>query len=91
MKKLIDLSHSQYSAVKLTVADKIPSYLKDFPDIEDEAINAVYDLCEDSDPNVRMFFVRVLLLLLNMSKLGSNTWVPYHQCRIQGANQMGEA
>ncbi|KAK7692179.1 hypothetical protein QCA50_003802 [Cerrena zonata] len=54
LKKLIDLAHSQHPSVKLTVAEKIPAYLKDFPELEDEAINAVYDLCEDPDPTVRI-------------------------------------
>ena len=89
MKKLIDLSHSQYSAVKLTVADKIPSYLKDFPDIEDEAINAVYDLCEDSDPNVRMLFGTGSLALVEHVKIrfeyvGTVPSVPYPRCKPNG-------
>ncbi|CAL1706135.1 unnamed protein product [Somion occarium] len=53
-KKLIDLAHSPYSSCKLTVAEKITLFIKDFPDLEDDAINAVYDLCEDQDPTVRI-------------------------------------
>lgn len=28
-------------------------YIKSSEDLEEAAINAVYDLCEDQDPNVR--------------------------------------
>ena len=34
-------------------AVNIAKFFKAFPDLEEDAINAVYDLCEDQDPNVR--------------------------------------
>jgi len=35
-------------------AINIAKFFKAFPDLEEDAINAVYDLCEDQDPNVRV-------------------------------------
>ena len=29
-------------------------FITEFQDLEDDAINAVYDLCEDQDPRVRL-------------------------------------
>ncbi|KAH9023563.1 hypothetical protein EDB83DRAFT_2555580, partial [Lactarius deliciosus] len=34
-------------------ASNIAKLFKAFPDLEEDAINALYDLCEDQDPNVR--------------------------------------
>ncbi|KAF8644795.1 hypothetical protein AX16_008257 [Volvariella volvacea WC 439] len=35
-------------------AGNIPSFFTDFPDLEEDAINAVYDLCEDQQDEVRI-------------------------------------
>ena len=53
LKKLIDLVHSPHSSLKSFAANNIKFFIKEFPELEDEAINAVYDLCEDQDPKVR--------------------------------------
>ncbi|KAI0074404.1 hypothetical protein K474DRAFT_1665400 [Panus rudis PR-1116 ss-1] len=54
LKRLIDSAHSPYTSVKLLVAKQLPGYIKDAGELEDDALNAVYDLCEDSEPNVRI-------------------------------------
>lgn len=45
--RLIDLAHSQHSALKIVAAGGIKHFIAEIPELEDDAINAVYDLCED--------------------------------------------
>ncbi|EIN11204.1 hypothetical protein PUNSTDRAFT_118713 [Punctularia strigosozonata HHB-11173 SS5] len=52
--QLIQLVHSSHVNIKSLVAENIPKYIKYFPDLEDDAINAVYDLCEDPDQQIRL-------------------------------------
>ncbi|KAI8992938.1 hypothetical protein BD414DRAFT_514013 [Trametes punicea] len=54
LKRLIDLAHSPHSSLKIIAATNFKLFIKDFPDLEDEAINAVYDLCEDPVSSVRI-------------------------------------
>lgn len=54
LKKLIVSSHSGSPALKILAAGNIPSLFNDFPELEEEAINAIYDLCEDQSPQVRI-------------------------------------
>lgn len=50
--ELIALTHSSYSLLKSYAAGHIHVFFNDFPDLEEDAINAVYDLCEDQDSKV---------------------------------------
>jgi len=52
LKKLIVSSHSGSPTLKILAAWNIPSLFNDFPELEEEAINAIYDLCEDQSPQV---------------------------------------
>ncbi|EPQ57138.1 hypothetical protein GLOTRDRAFT_120457 [Gloeophyllum trabeum ATCC 11539] len=54
LRRLIELAHSPSPALKSLVASNIKYYIKDFPDLEDDAINAVYDLCEDPISKIRI-------------------------------------
>ncbi|KAI0769397.1 hypothetical protein BD413DRAFT_83385 [Trametes elegans] len=54
LRRLIDLAHSQHPSLKIIAATNLKLFIKDFPDLEDEAINAVYDLCEDPASSVRI-------------------------------------
>ncbi|KAJ7141110.1 hypothetical protein C8R44DRAFT_692909 [Mycena epipterygia] len=53
LNKLIDLIHTPHPPLKILAAKNIPDLFNDFPDEEEAAINAVYDLCEDQSPIVR--------------------------------------
>ncbi|KAJ6567833.1 Fusaric acid resistance protein-like-domain-containing protein [Mycena sp. CBHHK59/15] len=53
LKKLIDLTHTPHPSLKILAAQNIPDLYSDFPDQEEAAINAVYDLCEDQSAIVR--------------------------------------
>ena len=55
LKRLIEIVHSPYSSLKTIAAHNIKYFIKDFPELEDDAINAVYDLCEDQDQKVRLW------------------------------------
>ncbi|KAF8444883.1 hypothetical protein L210DRAFT_3531311 [Boletus edulis BED1] len=52
--ELITLTHSRNPLLKSYAAAHIHVFFNDFPDLEEDAINAVYDLCEDHDSKVRM-------------------------------------
>ncbi|KAI5117854.1 hypothetical protein M0805_007697 [Coniferiporia weirii] len=53
-KRLLSLAQVQNSAHKKFVTEKVKDYFVDFPDLQDEAINAVYDMCEDQDQTIRI-------------------------------------
>ncbi|KAJ7502500.1 apoptosis inhibitory protein 5-domain-containing protein [Mycena galericulata] len=53
LNKLIDLTHTPNTPLKILAAKTIPELFNDFPDLEEAAINAVYDLCEDQSATVR--------------------------------------
>ncbi|KAN0138268.1 Apoptosis inhibitory protein 5 (API5) domain containing protein [Lactarius tabidus] len=50
----IKLAHSSHTSLKRMAAFNIAKFFKAFPELEEDAINAVYDLCEDQDPNIRI-------------------------------------
>ncbi|KAG2154442.1 uncharacterized protein EDB93DRAFT_1223283 [Suillus bovinus] len=52
--KLIEIAHSSNSQLKCYAANHIRYFFNDFPDLEEDAINVVYDLCEDQDSRVRI-------------------------------------
>ncbi|KAI9571674.1 hypothetical protein HD554DRAFT_2168922 [Boletus coccyginus] len=52
--ELIALTNSSHPLLKSYAAGHIHVFFNDFPDLEEDAINAVYDLCEDQDAKVRM-------------------------------------
>ncbi|KAI1794253.1 hypothetical protein LXA43DRAFT_167813 [Ganoderma leucocontextum] len=54
LKRLIDLAHSAHPSLKAIAATNLKLFIRDFPDLEDDAINAVYDLCEDPVAGVRI-------------------------------------
>jgi hypothetical protein len=56
------LSHSPHAPLKRLAAVNIAKFFKAFPDIEEDAINAIYDLCEDQDQNVSRHAPRPILL-----------------------------
>ncbi|GLB37081.1 putative apoptosis inhibitory protein 5 (API5) [Lyophyllum shimeji] len=54
LKRLIALTHSPHPNLKILAAQNIRFLFIDFPELEEEAINAVYDLCEDHSAKVRL-------------------------------------
>jgi hypothetical protein len=56
----IKLAHSSHTSLKRMAAFNIAKFFKAFPELEEDAINAVYDLCEDQDPNVRHTTLRTV-------------------------------
>lgn len=52
--RAIRLAHSPHTSLKRMAAVNIAKFFKAFPDLEEDAINAVYDLCEDQDSNTRI-------------------------------------
>lgn len=53
MRRLINLAHSDSAALKILAAGNMRFFLTDFPDLEEAAIDTIYDLCEDSSSEVR--------------------------------------
>ncbi|KAF9452359.1 hypothetical protein P691DRAFT_234508 [Macrolepiota fuliginosa MF-IS2] len=70
-RRLIDLAHSENAGLKILAAGNIRFFLTDFPDLEEAAIDAIYDLCEDSSPKVR---VEGYLAITQVSKTQSK-WI----------------
>ncbi|KAF8893579.1 hypothetical protein BD779DRAFT_1507003 [Infundibulicybe gibba] len=54
LQRLIDLIHSPHTPLKIVAAANIRYFFNDFPELEELAINAVYDLCEDQSSTVRI-------------------------------------
>ncbi|KAG5642830.1 hypothetical protein DXG03_002061 [Asterophora parasitica] len=67
LKRLIDLTHSPHPSLKIIAAQNIRFLFNDFPELEEEAINAVYDLCEDQAPKVRIEGYTAITHLSNAS------------------------
>jgi Apoptosis inhibitory protein 5 (API5) len=78
----IKLAHSPHTSLKRLAAMNIARFFKAFPDLEEDAINAIYDLCEDQDPNVRSS--PHALFLSNPEKSPSHPHPPFSQIRIEG-------
>lgn len=55
LSRLIDLTHSSHPTLKSLAAANIQNYFTNFPDLEDAAIDAIYDLCEDQVSSVQTF------------------------------------
>ncbi|THH02961.1 hypothetical protein EW145_g6651 [Phellinidium pouzarii] len=53
-RRLLSLAQVKNAAHKKMVTEKVKDYFVDFPDLQDEAINAVYDMCEDQDQTIRI-------------------------------------
>ncbi|KAH9017318.1 hypothetical protein EDB85DRAFT_1874480, partial [Lactarius pseudohatsudake] len=49
-------------------ASNIAKFFKAFPELEEDAINAVYDLCEDQDPNIRIDSIEGYKVIVRMSE-----------------------
>ena len=54
LKCLISTAQATDPTLKKIVTEKVKDFFVDFPDLQDEAINAIYDLCEDQDQSVRI-------------------------------------
>ncbi|KAH9026561.1 hypothetical protein EDB84DRAFT_1579770 [Lactarius hengduanensis] len=57
--------HALSHAIKLAHS---PKFFKAFPDLEEDAIIAVYDLCEDQDPNMRIDSIEGYKAIVRMSE-----------------------
>lgn len=69
--KLIEVAHSSNSQLKCYAANHIRYFFNDFPDLEEDAINVVYDLCEDQDSRVRIEGYRAISSVSSVE----NKWV----------------
>jgi hypothetical protein len=58
LQRAIELSRSSHAPLKRLAAVNVAKFFKAFPDLEEDAINAIYDLCEDQDQNVRIMLPR---------------------------------
>ena len=84
LRRLIDLAHSEHPSLKTIAATHIKFFIKDFPDLEDDALNAVYDLCEDTVASVCSAPPSTHTLHINPS-LGSYKGLCCHRRRVTGA------
>ncbi|EAU91640.2 hypothetical protein CC1G_09322 [Coprinopsis cinerea okayama7 len=54
LQRLMVLSQSPHPELKILAAQNIPIYFSDDPEQGEQAINAIYDLCEDQSSQVRI-------------------------------------
>ncbi|KAF8504111.1 apoptosis inhibitory protein 5-domain-containing protein [Gautieria morchelliformis] len=52
LRRLISLTHTASRELKVFAAQNFSHYFKDFPDLEEDVIDSVYDICEDPDAQV---------------------------------------
>jgi Apoptosis inhibitory protein 5 (API5) len=52
LRRLIGLAHTPSRELKVFAAQNFSHYFKDFPDLEEDVIDSVYDICEDPDAQV---------------------------------------
>ncbi|TFK44662.1 apoptosis inhibitory protein 5-domain-containing protein [Crucibulum laeve] len=71
LNRVIDSINSPYPSLKILAAASIHNFFKDFPGLQETAINAVYDLCEDQDQDVRIAGYNAILAI---SK-SENKWI----------------
>ena len=90
LKRLIDLAHSSHPSLKIIAATNLKLFIRDFPDLEDDAINAVYDLCEDPVAGVRFSGLAAVVLHLNHILSGSHHRLCSYRRRFSGAEQMDQ-
>lgn len=79
LKRLIDLAHSPHPSLKVIAATNVKLFIRDFPELEDDAINAVYDLCEDPVSSVRLvacFRIRHLVEQYSGCRFASRGMLP---------------
>ena len=60
LERAIELSRSSHAPLKRLAAVNVAKFFKAFPDLEEDAINAIYDLCEDQDQNVCIMLPRFI-------------------------------
>ncbi|KDQ18287.1 hypothetical protein BOTBODRAFT_52361 [Botryobasidium botryosum FD-172 SS1] len=68
--KIIQLTRSPFPSVKKESSQVLGTFFEEFPDIQDQVVDAVYDLCEDSNPEVRLDGYKVIVELSKRVK----TW-----------------
>jgi hypothetical protein len=88
LNRLIDLTHSHHSTLKCFAAGHIRLFFKDFPDLEEEAINAVYDLCEDQVSKVRIPHISQTYLPTELP--GSNRGIFCNSASFSGTEEVGQ-
>ncbi|KAJ3733387.1 hypothetical protein DFJ43DRAFT_1068889 [Lentinula guzmanii] len=68
LRQLVEATHSSNVSLKTFAAKNIPDFFQDFPEAEEDAINAVYDLCEDQVSQVRMAGYNALVQMSRLEK-----------------------
>lgn len=58
LRRLISLTRMNSRELKVFAAQHFSHYFKDFPDMEQEVIDCVYDICEDPESQVRYSEIR---------------------------------
>lgn len=51
--QLLTFTRSDFASVKRESATSLGPFFDGLPDMQEQVVDAVYDLCEDTDPEVR--------------------------------------
>jgi len=68
LRRLINLTHTPSRELKIYAAQNFSHYFKEFPDMEEDVIDSVYDICEDPDSQVRIEGYKAIVSLSSESK-----------------------
>ncbi|KAJ3971157.1 apoptosis inhibitory protein 5-domain-containing protein, partial [Lentinula raphanica] len=68
LEQLVEATRSSSISQKIFAAKNIPHFFHYFPEAEEDAINAVYDLCEDQISQVRMAGYDALVQMSRLEK-----------------------
>ncbi|KAJ3828150.1 hypothetical protein F5880DRAFT_1007019 [Lentinula raphanica] len=68
LEQLVEATRSSSISQKISAAKNIPHFFHYFPEAEEDAINAVYDLCEDQISQVRMAGYDALVQMSRLEK-----------------------
>lgn len=85
------MTHSPHPNLKVFAAGSIKQFFKDFPELEEDAINAVYDLCEDQAQEASLLWAPFLFnFKLSDPRVGTDSGLLRNRSGIQRAKEMGE-
>ncbi|KIJ39419.1 hypothetical protein M422DRAFT_781003 [Sphaerobolus stellatus SS14] len=68
LRRLMHLAHTPSRELKIFAAQHLNIYFKEFPELEEDVIDCVYDICEDQDSQVRIEGYKAIVSLSSESR-----------------------
>jgi hypothetical protein len=90
LRRLISLTHTPSAELKVFAAQNFSHYFKDFPDLEEDVIDSVYDICEDPDVQVNLRLVHVFCAYSTFGSLGADSGLSGHRGIVHRGQKMDQ-